>query len=136
MSETLGNSIDTSVLKQSLLDLKDQMSVYSTQPWSAENGHGYNEAEQYAMRDGPSTPGITGRGPSTRQANPIEPRRNLEREIDIHSHTTVQCHFEGHRYVPTTSTIKFIQSLVSSTALINYSSSTIDNYLKLCVSMT
>ena len=93
MFKQLGSSIDTA-LEQSLLDFKDQMSVYSTQPWSAENGHGYIEAEQFAMRDGPV---ITGRNPNTRQPNAMEPRRNTEREIDIHSHTNVQCHFESPR---------------------------------------
>ena len=95
MSEQLGKTVDR-VLKKSLLDFKDQMSVYSTQPWSAENGHGYNEAEQFAMRDGPM---IAGRNPNMRQPNPMEPRRNTEREIDIHSHTNVQCQFDSPRYV-------------------------------------
>ena len=90
-----GNPADR-VLKQSLLEFKDQMSVYSTQPWSAENGHGYNEMEQFAMRDGPM---MAGRNPNTRQPNAMEPRRNTEREIDINSHTNVQCHFENTRYV-------------------------------------
>ena len=95
MSEQLGKPVDR-VLKQSLLDFKDQMSVYSTQPWSAENGHGYNEAEQFAMRDGPM---IAGRNPNMRQPNAMELRRNTEREIDIHSHSNIQCHFESSRYV-------------------------------------
>ena len=107
MSDSLRNTVE-SILKQSLLNLKDQMSVYSTQPWSVENGHGYNEAEQFAMRDGPSTPGITGRGPNTRQPNTMEPRRNFEREIDMHSHTTVQCHFESPRYESTSLSIAII----------------------------
>ena len=97
MSEQLGklNPVDRA-LKQSLLDLKDQMSVYSTQSWTAENGHGYNEAEQFAMREGPM---MVGRGPNTRQPNLMERRRNTEREIDLHSLTNVQCHFENPRYV-------------------------------------
>ena len=97
MSEQFGklNPVDR-VLKQSLLNLKDQMSVYSTQPWTAENGHGYNEAEQFAMREGPM---MVGRGPNTRQPNPMERRRNTEHEIDLHSLTNVQCRFENPRYV-------------------------------------
>jgi hypothetical protein len=100
MSEQLGKlkPVDRA-LKQSLLNLKDQMSVYSTQPWSAENGHGYNEAEQFsAMREGPM---IVGRGSNinTRQPNAMERRRNTEREIDLHSLSNVQCHFENPRYV-------------------------------------
>ena len=104
MSEPLGNPVDRA-LKQSLLNFKDQMSVYSTQPWTLENGHGYSEAEQFAMRDGPM---ILGRNPNTRQPNAMEPRRNTEREIDIHSHTNAQCHFEAPRYVSISLTFKYL----------------------------
>ena len=73
------------------------MSIYSTHPWSVENGHGYNDVEQFALRDGPITHGRN--HVATRPANAMEPRRNAEREIDINCHPSIQCHYEDPRFV-------------------------------------
>lgn len=90
-------------LQQSLLNFKDQMSVYTTHAWS-ENGHGYNETERLGFRDAPvPTPGMIGRGPGpgTRHINTaLEQRIALERDMEASSHGTSHTHFEGgSRYV-------------------------------------
>lgn len=84
-------------LEQSLLDFNDQMSVYTTQPWS-DNGHGYKETEQFALRDSSTTAAVV-RGQGMRQTNAVESRRNPEREMEAHAHGVVHAHFEGSRYV-------------------------------------
>ena len=92
-------------LKQSLLDFRDQMSVYASHPWP-ENGLGYGESEQFALREnGPTgpAPGIVlpGRGgPGTRQCinNTVEQRRTLEREMELRPRGPVHPHLEGTRY--------------------------------------
>ena len=95
--ERRAKSIDET-LKQSLLEFKDQMSVYTTHAWS-ENGHGYDEADGLGLqRDSPvRPPSVRGRGPCsvTRQINTIEQRVGLEREMEVHSHGPVHSHFEG-----------------------------------------
>lgn len=101
MSDSLNSVAEK--LQQSLLDFKDQMSVYTTHAWS-ENGHGYNEAERLGFRDAPvPTPGMIGRGPGpgTRHINAaVEQRIGLEREMEASRHGTSHTHFEGgSRYV-------------------------------------
>ena len=96
MSEALRDSV-AKTLKQSLLDLKDQMSVYTTQPWS-ENGHGYSDVDPYTLRDSPAPPpGSLRVGAGT--MNPLEQRRHTEREMEVHARGSVHAHFEGSRSV-------------------------------------
>ena len=88
-------------LQQSLLNFKDQMSVYTTHGWS-ENGHGFNEPERLGFRDIPvPSPDLIGRGPGpgTRHTA-VEQRIAFEREKEAPSHGTSHGHFEGgSRYV-------------------------------------
>ena len=102
MSDSTSSKSATGTLKQSLLDFRDQMSVYAGHSWP-ENGLGYGESEPFALREGgPSSaaPGLLGRAPGTRQCiNAVDQRRHLDREMEVRARGTINAHFEGARCV-------------------------------------
>lgn len=96
--------IVATTLKKSLVEFKDQMSVYAAQSWS-ENGHRYSEAERFGgLRDsgpaGPPPVGMSRGSPGGRHlVSAMDQRRvNVERDMEVHARGMIHAHhFEGSR---------------------------------------